>query len=466
MKHPVRRVAILGGFVLVFLALYGVMTVVAAPLSAPIGKVMTFMVVWGACFCLYFGASLWVMMTRPLQGRWLWVELGLILGGAMLFRLMLVNLPPELSPDAWRYLWDARVMLHGYSPYLYAPANKVLVPLWNSVFYNARYRQSPTEYPPGAEIFFLLGSLLNPTSLVGLKTLFVLLDLVTCGALAVLLVRKGLDARRVVIYAWCPLPIVEFAMVGHSDVIAISFMVLAVLCALSSRQSVRILAGICIGLATLARLYPILLLVALVRRRDWGLVAACGVTIVLGYLPFILLSQGAIHAVAFSFSDQRDLHPGVLDMVPFYVLRGVGIRAGLTTVLSVTHVLETVVVGMTVLLVCIQRWWKRMSVEVAALILIAVVLMVYAHVFPWYVTALLPWIALLIEPVWTREKGLGARGLAVAMVWYFTCAVVLSYFPGMPHYYTASNWMIYYGVSFGVMVVGLAGAAVIGLQKY
>jgi len=82
------------------------------------------------------------------------------------------------------------------------------------------------------------------------------------------------------------------------------------------------------------------------------------------------------------------------------------------------------------------------------------------------VTALLPWIALLIEPVWTREKGLGARGLAVAMVWYFTCAVVLSYFPGMPQYYTASNWMIYYGVSFGVMVVGLAGAAVIGLQKY
>src|SRR5438105_1750883 len=120
-KHPLRRVVIMSGFVLVFLALYRVMMVVAVPLNAPIGQIITFMMVWGACFCLYFAAAIWVMMTRPSKGRWLWIELGLILGGAMLFRFMLINLPLELSPDAWRYLWDARVTLHGYSPYTYAP---------------------------------------------------------------------------------------------------------------------------------------------------------------------------------------------------------------------------------------------------------------------------------------------------------------------------------------------------------
>jgi hypothetical protein len=216
--------------------------------------------------------------------------------------------------------------------------------------------------------------------------------------------------------------------------------------------------------ATLARLYPLLLLVALLRRGEWALVAACATTMVLGYWPFILLSQGDIRAVLFSFSEQRNLHPGVLDMTPFYLVSGAGIQVGLMAVLVVTHVLETFVVGMTVLLVCLQRCWKRMSVEVAALILFAVVLMVYAHVFPWYVTVLLPWIALLAKPVWTRENGLSAQGLAVAMVWYFTCIVVLSYFPGMGQYFTASNWLIYYGVSFGVLVAGLAVAAVIGWQ--
>lgn len=465
MERPRRQVVILCGFVFGFLALYRVMAAVAVPLSAPIGRLVTFMAAWGVCFCLYFVASIWVMMTRPLKGGWLWVELGLILGGAIVFRFMLINLPLELSPDVWRYLWDARVTLHGYSPYIYAPSAQVLIPLRNIVFANAIYRQTPTEYPPGGQIFFILGYLLNPTNPVGLKVLFVLLDSMTCGVLTVLLARKGLDPRRVVIYAWSPLPIVEFAIAGHSDVIAISFMVLAVLFALSSRQGVRLLAGICIGLAVLARLYPILLLVALVRRRDWGLVIACVTTIALGYLPFILLSQGDIRAVLFSFTDQRSLHPGVVDMVPFYIANGFGIKVELTAVLSVTHVLETAVAGITVLLVCIQRFRKRISVEAAALSLIAVVLMVYAHVFPWYATALLPWIAILAVPVWTREKGISTKGLAIAMVWYFTCTVVLSYFPGLRQHFTASNWMIYYGIAFGVMVVGLIVAVVIGFNQ-
>ncbi len=464
-KHPRRRVAILCGFLLGFWALYVVMLVLAMPLDAPIGLFTAFMTVWGVCFFMYFVASIWVVMTRPLTGRWLWVELGLIFGGALVFRLMLINLPLGLSRDAWRYLWDARVTLHGYSPYTYAPFDKVLVPLRDLVFANCPYREFPTKYPPGAQIFFILGYLFNPTNLVALKELFVLLDLVTCGALAVLLARKGLDPRRVLIYAWCPLPIVEFAIQGHSDAIAVTFMVLAVLCAQSSRKSVRLLAGVCIGLAALTRLYPILLLLVLVGRRDRGLVVACVSTMALGYLPFILLGQGEIRSVLLSFSGQQDLHAGVLDMAPYYIAREVGIRIALTSIFFVTHLLEMAVAGITVLVVCTQRLRKRMSEEAALLLLIAVVLMVYAHVFPWYMTALLPWIAILAVPIWRREGGVSAKGLAVVMVWYFTCTVVLSYIPGLRQYFTVSNWLIYYGVSFGVMVVGLAVAAVIGFMQ-
>lgn len=99
----------------------------------------------------------------------------------MVFRFMLINLPLGLSRDAWRYLWDARVTLHGYSPYTYTPFDKVLVPLRDIVFANCPYREFPTKYPPGAQIFFILGYLLNPTNLVALKGIFVLCDLVTCG---------------------------------------------------------------------------------------------------------------------------------------------------------------------------------------------------------------------------------------------------------------------------------------------
>jgi hypothetical protein len=64
--------------------------------------------------------------------------------------------------------------------------------------------------------------------------------------------------------------------------------------------------------AILTKLYPVLLLLVLVRRRDWGLPAACALTMVLGYLPFLVLSHGQIAAVVFSFRDQDLLHPSIL----------------------------------------------------------------------------------------------------------------------------------------------------------
>ena len=151
-------------------------------------------------------------------------------------------------------------------------------------------------------------------------------------------------------------------------------------------------------------------------------------------------------------------------MAPIYIANELGSRIAPASVFSVTRLLEMAVAGITVLVICIQRLRKRMSVEAALFLLITVVLMVYAHVFPWYMTALLPWIAIVAVPVWTRERGVSAKGLAVVMVWYFTCTAVLSYIPGLDQYFTVSNWLIYYGVSFGVMVGGLAVAAVIWLH--
>ncbi len=82
----------------------------------------------------------------------------------------------------------------------------------------------------------MLSYLLAPSNFFFLKGIFVGFDMVTCGALALLLMRKGLDPRRVVIYAWCPLPIVEFATQGHLDAATITFTVLTVLSAASNRR--------------------------------------------------------------------------------------------------------------------------------------------------------------------------------------------------------------------------------------
>jgi len=88
-------------------------------------------------------------------------------------RVMLLPLPRVLSHDSWRYVWDARVILHGYSPYVYAPENPVLLPLRDKLIYNEiRFRDVPTIYPPGAQVIYVLSYLLAPSNLFFLKGIF------------------------------------------------------------------------------------------------------------------------------------------------------------------------------------------------------------------------------------------------------------------------------------------------------
>ena len=273
MSRPVvtrlhTRFAVVAFLLLSSAVLYRWLSSVAPPSD---GNPLLFLPVWSICFVPYFVACAYVRMSKPIAGRWRWAEPGVLLLGALIFRAILLPLPPGLSRDVWRYLWDARVVTHGYSPYVYAPGARVLEPLRNILFINCRFRNIPTDYPPGAEGIFLLAYLLDPRNLFGIKTVFLGFDMVTCVALVWLLVRRNLDPRMAVIYAWCPLPIVEFAIEGHLDVVAIAFMVAAVLSDTYSRPGSRVVTGFLIAMAVLTRLYPVLLLPLLLRRRDWSL---------------------------------------------------------------------------------------------------------------------------------------------------------------------------------------------------
>jgi len=444
------QVSILSAFLCVALTLYSVLMAVAPRRDQPVGL---FILVWGGCFLLYVVACIWIMKTRPLRGRGVWLELGIIFGGALVFRVMLLNLVPGLSPDAWRYLWDGRVILHGYNPYVYAPADKMLLLLRDNVYVNADYRLTPTAYPPVAELFFLLGALMMPTHLLATKALFVGCDLVTCIALALLLARKEMDPRRVLIYAWCPLPIVEYALEGHVDAVPIMFTVLAILCSVGLWRGARVWAGIFLGLATLAKIYPIILLLAIVRRKDWPLLVACVLTIALGYFPFMLFSNGHLLAAPLSFINQGARNPSVLPTLFFFFEHHL-FHANLVDNSVVVAAVDVLVLVPSFLLVVVQRVRGRLSLEIAVLILIGSFMAASAFVFPWYAAAFLPWLALLIGPVWD-VRGFHVSKLALILVWYFTAAVIFCYVLGP----STTNWLLYFGATSGVVLLGCILAA-------
>lgn len=453
-RHPWWRVLVLCLLLLFSFVLYIVLIGAA---SKSDNTHTPFLHVWMLCFLPYFAACAFVLATKPALGRWRWLELGIILAGALIFRIMLLPLPPNLSRDSWRYLWDARVLLHGYSPYVYAPWDKVLLPLRDNLLYpNSRFRNVPTIYPPGAQAVYVLSYLLAPSNLFFLKGLFIAFDMVTCGALVLLLRRKGLDPRRVIIYAWCPLPIVEFAIQGHVDVITLTFTILAVLSATNTSTRGRVLTGILIGLATLTKIYPILLLVVVVRRRDYALVISCFAVIILGYLPFLILGHGQVFGYFATFASEQGANAGVTQQIVHWL--GERLHVSLMTTITIEHIVDLLLVSVVSLVVLVLRLRERISIETAILLLFGTVLSISSHVFPWYTTTLLLWVPLLLvgrKSLWTSFVG---KNLVILAVWYFTCTSILGYF-----FRTTNDWMTYYRFVYDPVMIALGVAAVIGI---
>jgi hypothetical protein len=421
-------------------------------------QIPAFVSLWLIGFVPYLVASIVILTTHAPAGRRRWLELALILSGALFLRILLLSNLPNLSPDSWRYLWDARVTLHGYSPYVYPPGDPQLAYLRDFLYENSRFRDVPTIYPPGAQAIYLLSYLIAPSNLFVLKGIFVFFDMVVCCALAALLLKRRLDPARCLIYAWCPLPIVEFAMQGHVDVLTIAFTILAILCSMSNWRGARACTGLLVGLATITKFYPLLMLAAISRRRDWVLWLTCGLTILVSYIPYVILGQGKILGFLTSYNGEYSANSGVVSHLMFWLSDQITGFAQVRSVL--TYLVALALVGGTTITVWLLRLRERISREAAMLLLIGSVFAVSPHVFPWYTTALLPWVAVLIGPLWRPESGFDKQSLAVALTWYFVCASTLGYF-----FAYLPFWYLYYIFVYGLFLAGLTGIVLFSLLQ-
>lgn len=148
----------------------------------------------------------------------------LLLAAAL--RALFLPLPPSLSEDVYRYLWDGRVLLAGENPYLLAPDAGTLVELRDSLWSKTEHRSVETVYPPLALGVFSIATLF-PGSFFAYKAILVLFDLLGCAALLALARNEGIATSRVVWYAWNPLVVLEGAGMGHVDFLGVPFSILA-----------------------------------------------------------------------------------------------------------------------------------------------------------------------------------------------------------------------------------------------
>jgi alpha-1,6-mannosyltransferase len=231
-----------------------------------------------------YALSAWIIVgarpDRAASGR----ALATILFVALAMRLMLLP-GTAISTDLHRYIWDGRVQAAGINPYLHVPADAALSGLRDGAIfpYINRADYAPTIYPPASQIVFYLITRISEAPVV-MKAAMLAFEGIAIWALVQLLAARGLPRSRVLLYAWHPLPLWEFARSGHVDIVAIAFLMLAFL-ALERRSP--LLAGVALGAGVLVKYFPLIAGPALYKRWDWRLPAGFVATVAVLYLPYI-----------------------------------------------------------------------------------------------------------------------------------------------------------------------------------
>ena len=177
----------------------------------------------GTALLRYHPVFFGLLFGLYLVGVWLSWSAGpraalLVIAAGMLFRVLGLPTPVLLSSDPYRYLWDGRVQMAGINPYRHPPRAEALASLRDPEIYPRINRPwGATIYPPGAELLFAGLAWNAPDRIWALRLFVILCELASMLALGALLRRLQLPEGRVVVYAWAPLAIFEFAQAGHID---------------------------------------------------------------------------------------------------------------------------------------------------------------------------------------------------------------------------------------------------------
>ena len=233
----------------------------------------------------------------------------LVLTGIFLRVLLLFSIP-NLSDDVFRFLWDGRLTVAGYHPFLHTPRyfidNQYNIPgITQELFARLNSPDYYTVYPPVCQAVFALAALVSPADIVPAEVVMKLFMLGFEGFTIWLLWKNrcnfGLPEKAAAIYSMNPLVILEFSGNLHFEGAMICFL----LAGFIALQKDRILPGaVCWSLATASKLIPLMLLPAVWKWLGWQK----GVRFIILFALFSVVLFSPLLAVLPNILDSLDLY--------------------------------------------------------------------------------------------------------------------------------------------------------------
>ena len=181
----------------------------------------------------------------------------------IIFRITVIPSAPTTSPDVFRYIWEGKIVAHGINPYQVPPGAPLLNQYHSDLWTKVGFKNMTSIYPPFAQVTFLIGYIISDESVWGLKIVYLICEIITLIFLLKLLRLKKINPGYIILYAWLPIPIMEYFINAHIDTVGIAFFILFLYYIEKGRNN---LSAVFFSLSFLVKFYPLMLFPLLIKK--------------------------------------------------------------------------------------------------------------------------------------------------------------------------------------------------------
>ena len=366
-------------------------------------------VIYAALFLLFLG------IYQPKKNNFL-----ILASVGILFRIIFIVAIPNLSQDFYRFIWDGRMLLNGFNPYLFTPESFIQngeLPINQAQeLYKGMGQLNGsnfTNYPPINQLCFVLANLFSSNSILGsvivMRIQIILADIGILYFGKKLLEQLHLPVSAIFLYFLNPFIIIELTGNLHFESVMLFFLVWSLYLLHAGKWKT---AAVVLACSIAVKLIPLFFLPLFYQRfKLKQLIIFYGIiltTVVLLYLPFF----NAAFITNYTQSVGLWFKTFEFNASFYYLARAIGYQiSGYNQIAVIGKIIPLLVISIILIITFFRENKTSIQLITAMLFSLSIYFFLSTTVHPWYVASL------VLLSIFTKFR--------FALVWSFI--IILSY---------------------------------------